>query len=375
MEQQTIHKRLYWAALILAIYVLFLLSAQLLTAKSASERASYTAAVATLPGRFHEPMSFYELEYMVELLQALQLGGDVSALGVKHLAPPLAEVLGEDRFDMDATLALLEDKRVRPALAKVELLAAKVERANERRGRIWSYLPWGSIAGIFAILLFLGQAWRRSRSKLTDNISIIDEPGEAPAPETFEEYLQKVIDEEFAFTGFKGKLNCTGFDKVTLPQELMAAVETAAEQLVRNSVEHGGRASEDRLMADKPEFLGIDVSLSENDSHYELVVRDDGEGIDETEVVLRAIKLGLLSAEDARRIPRGQGLKYIFMPGYSGEKQAFGVSENSIGLDEVRRIVKQNGGTTGLLNLPGSHCQFTMRFAKEPINPDTPPVS
>jgi chemosensory pili system protein ChpA (sensor histidine kinase/response regulator) len=94
-------------------------------------------------------------------------------------------------------------------------------------------------------------------------------------------------------------------------------------------------------------------------------VRDDGEGIDETDVLLRAVKLELISAEQARKVPKGQGVKYIFMPGYSGEKQAFGVAENSISLDQIRRKVKRHGGSISLQNLPGSYCQLSVRFLKD----------
>lgn len=364
LDLTTLNKRLYWSALVLAAFVLLTLCLQLVTVKGAAERTRYVAAVATLPGQLHEPVSTYTIQHIAGLLQSLQLGGDLSGLGVTQPVPSLDIVLGEDRFDMDSTLALLEDKRIRPARAKIELLVAKVERANQRRGRLLSYLPWASIAGVLAILLFVSQAWWRSRSTLIDNIAAVDEPIVALESEAFDDYLAKVLDEEMAFTGFRAKLNCLGFDQVTLPSELVLPIETAAEQFLRNSIEHGGRLSEDRLMSHKPEFLSVDVSLTETDSEYQLTVRDDGEGIDETEVVLRAIKLGLLTAEAARKIPKGQGIKYIFMSGYSGEKQAFGVSENSIGLDQVRRLVKQSGGVTGLQNSPGTYCQFTIRFNK-----------
>lgn len=369
MELQTIHKRLYWSALALAAYVILLLAIQLATTKKSSELASYSAAVSTLPGRFHEPMSRYELATVAQALRALQAGGDLGVFGLPYSAPSLATVLGEDRFDMDATLALLDDGRIRPALAKVELLATKVQRVNERRGRILAYLQWLSLAGVFLIVLFISNAWWRSRTSLTDNISAAEEPEEDESAQTFNDYLQKVLEEEVAFTGFAAKLNCKGFDEVILPSDLLSPIETAAEQLVRNSIEHGGRALEDRLMAGKSEHLNIDVHLTEHDNHYELVVRDDGEGIDETEVVLRAIKLELLSAENAREIPPGQGIKYIFLPGYSGEKQAFGVSQNSISLDKLRRMIKLHGGTIGLQNLPGKYCQFTIKFAKPKDQP------
>ncbi|MFT6006673.1 MAG: sensor histidine kinase regulating citrate/malate metabolism [Pseudoalteromonas tetraodonis] len=81
-------------------------------------------------------------------------------------------------------------------------------------------------------------------------------------------------------------------------------------------------------------------------------------------VLERVLGLKLLSKKAISSVSQGQGIKFIFLRGYHEVKQAFGVSENTMGLYEVRRLIQSEGGRISVKNAPESFCQFTIRFNK-----------
>jgi signal transduction histidine kinase len=342
--------------------------AHLAVSKSNAQAAAYSAAIATLPSRLHESMSDYEIQRLIEILNEVKTGGDLLILGSSLRSVPLAEVLGDDRFDMASTLSLLADKRIRPTQAKLELLITKVERRQARQVKFFVYLHWLALFGAGCLVIYLSYCWWATRSKLAANIAVADQAlhiaAEPITATSYVDYLQSVVNEEIAFTGFAARLECSDFAESELPADLLETIEIALEQLVRNSIEHGGRTAEQRLMAGKAEYLRIDLSFVESETDYTVVVRDDGEGIDEMTVLQRVLDLRLLPKQAISSVSKGHGIKYIFLRGYHEAKQAFGVSENSIGLYDVRSLVQSRGGRITVKNSPGSFCQFSIRFDK-----------
>jgi hypothetical protein len=88
---------------------------------------------------------------------------------------PIAEILGQDRFDMQSILSLLTGKRLRPAQAKLELLVAKVERKQARQVRFFIYLHWSALFGVGCLLAYLTYCWWATLSKLVANIGVADQ--------------------------------------------------------------------------------------------------------------------------------------------------------------------------------------------------------
>jgi two-component system chemotaxis sensor kinase CheA len=121
--------------------------------------------------------------------------------------------------------------------------------------------------------------------------------------------------------------------------------------LVRNALDHGAEAPEDRLAAGKPEQAHIAISAFHHGGNVVIEVRDDGRGLDTERIRQKAIKMGLLPL-DAR--PSVEDLHaLIFAPGLSTASQVSDISGRGVGMDVVKSNVESLNGTIVFSSTPG----------------------
>jgi len=161
------------------------------------------------------------------------------------------------------------------------------------------------------------------------------------------------------------QLTTSGFDSVSLPDEIEEKMSSIAIQLARNAVVHGGESQEERVSKSKPDFLALNVNLSETHRGYELIVRDDGKGIDEKSVFKRAVELGLAQEEEIGSATFTSCLKYLFHSGFSNETEASLDAGRGVGLPLVRTILKESKGKISVTSQKESYCQFHIILPSE----------
>jgi two-component system chemotaxis sensor kinase CheA len=141
----------------------------------------------------------------------------------------------------------------------------------------------------------------------------------------------------------------TELDKAVADRLLPALI-----QLVRNAVDHAIETPEERAAAGKPRTGTVRVSCLEvAGNHIELVVSDDGRGIDRDAVARRAHH----PIEDDVAL-----LAVLTTPGFSTRQVATTTSGRGLGMDIVRRItVGDLGGELAMTTQPGHGTTFTLR--------------
>lgn len=129
----------------------------------------------------------------------------------------------------------------------------------------------------------------------------------------------------------------------------------AIVHLIRNAVDHAIEPSADRVAAGKPPGGLLQVSCSERaNTQLELVISDDGRGIDSAEIARRA----------GSPVPQGDAelLELICRPGFSTRDRATTTSGRGMGMDIVRRItVDELGGELSMTSVRGSGTTFRLR--------------
>ncbi|HSR96203.1 MAG TPA: ATP-binding protein [Kofleriaceae bacterium] len=128
----------------------------------------------------------------------------------------------------------------------------------------------------------------------------------------------------------------------------------ALVHLVRNAVDHAIEPGDEREARGKPRVGTVQVRCHDVGGHrLELVVRDDGRGIDRREVARRA---GRPVDDDADL------LDVLTAPGFSTRDVATRTSGRGLGMDIVRRIATADlGGELALWTEPGQGTAFTLR--------------
>jgi|CXWL01.1.fsa_nt_gi signal transduction histidine kinase len=143
-----------------------------------------------------------------------------------------------------------------------------------------------------------------------------------------------------------------------VPAPYRRLVREVAIQLVRNAVVHGLEAPALRRTRGKPALGTVQLALNRhgddgsNGSLFELVVQDDGGGLDLPRLRAKASTLGVAatSPEELSEL--------IFRPGFSTATQVDLHAGRGVGLDLVRSSVEAVGGRVVVHSQPGRFCAF-----------------
>ncbi|MGJ5675941.1 MAG: response regulator [Nostochopsis sp.] len=131
--------------------------------------------------------------------------------------------------------------------------------------------------------------------------------------------------------------------------------------LLRNAFDHGVEPPEIRRQQGKPEQGVIEICAYHRGSQTVIEVRDDGRGLNLQKIHIKAVQLGLLSADNTS-ITSNQLLEILFQPGFSTTDQVNEISGRGIGLDIVRSQLQALNGSVTVQSLPGQGTTFILKI-------------
>lgn len=114
--------------------------------------------------------------------------------------------------------------------------------------------------------------------------------------------------------------------------------------MIRNALDHGIEAREDRIRAGKPPVGTIALNAFQKGNQVILEVEDDGRGIDPKELTAVAVKRGVLTPDEARDISAREALALVFRPGFTTREEATDLSGRGVGMDVVKTNIGKLGG-------------------------------
>jgi two-component system chemotaxis sensor kinase CheA len=147
-----------------------------------------------------------------------------------------------------------------------------------------------------------------------------------------------------------------------LDRTIIEQIRDPLVHLLRNSVDHGIEPPDERRAVGKEEKGSILLSAYQEQSHIIIVVEDDGSGIDAARVIEKAVSSGLITAEEAGRMPEGEAQNLIFAPGLSTAKKVTEVSGRGVGMDVVRNNIESLGGSVHVESRQGEGSRFMIRL-------------
>jgi chemosensory pili system protein ChpA (sensor histidine kinase/response regulator) len=131
------------------------------------------------------------------------------------------------------------------------------------------------------------------------------------------------------------------------------------EHLLRNSVVHGIEQAQQRLSLGKSETGRVMISAALTGNELQLIVQDDGRGLNLQRIRQRAVEAGLLQADDD--LDERALSTLIFAPGLSTATEVTALSGRGIGMDAVRAELHALGGQIEVESEVGQGCRFTLR--------------
>jgi two-component system chemotaxis sensor kinase CheA len=143
--------------------------------------------------------------------------------------------------------------------------------------------------------------------------------------------------------------------EVELDRAVAERLKDPLVHLVRNAVDHGIEMPPERMAAGKPEAGLIIVSAALKGAQVEIVIIDDGRGLDRERIREEARARGLAVSAEDRDL-----LALVFHPGLSTARALTAVSGRGVGLDIVKSQVNALHGTVGLESVAGVGTTFTL---------------
>lgn len=135
-------------------------------------------------------------------------------------------------------------------------------------------------------------------------------------------------------------------DNIRIENKACDLMNNVFSHLLRNSVDHGIELPQERLEAGKPESGRIDIETQEKSDHLEIVLRDDGKGINLTRLQQKGIENGVFAENDQPTAEQIASL--IFYSGVSTKEAVSSISGRGVGMDAVKQFLLQNGGDISL---------------------------
>lgn len=149
-------------------------------------------------------------------------------------------------------------------------------------------------------------------------------------------------------------------DAVELDRALANGLAEPLVHLMRNALDHGIEAPEQRQAAGKPAPGVIRIEASRADGQVIVKFSDDGAGIDPAAVRTKAAARGLLSADATASLADAEALALVFRPGLSMRDTVTELSGRGMGLDIVKHVVEAAGGSVEVSSTAGHGSTFTL---------------
>jgi two-component system chemotaxis sensor kinase CheA len=159
--------------------------------------------------------------------------------------------------------------------------------------------------------------------------------------------------------GKKVELKLSG-EQTELDKTVMEKIGDPLVHLVRNSLDHGIEAPDIRRSQGKPEVGQIHLEAYHQGGNIVIEISDDGAGLNRQRIAAKAYERGLV-AEDVE-LDEDRILDLIFDPGFSTADTVSDVSGRGVGMDVVRRNIRDLGGNVEVRSQPGQGSRFTIRL-------------
>ncbi len=149
-------------------------------------------------------------------------------------------------------------------------------------------------------------------------------------------------------------------EQTELDKTVMEKIGDPLVHLVRNSLDHGIEDPQTRLAAGKNEVGTITLNAYHQGGFIMIEISDDGAGLPKDKLLQKAIEKGLVSEQE--NLPDEKIYDLIFHPGFSTADQVSDISGRGVGMDVVRKNIKELGGNVDVTTEEGRGTTFTIRL-------------
>ena len=151
-------------------------------------------------------------------------------------------------------------------------------------------------------------------------------------------------------------------EETELDRNVVEAIYDPLVHMVRNAVDHGLESPLDREKLGKNRVGHISVSAEHRGNGIQIMIEDDGSGIDKNIIIQKALEKGLIAEDSVTEMTDREIYNLLFLPGFSTAKKVTEVSGRGVGLDVVRKNIDEIHGKVEVDSVLGKHTRFIIRL-------------
>lgn len=161
--------------------------------------------------------------------------------------------------------------------------------------------------------------------------------------------------------GKKVKLEVIGAE-TKVDRDILERLDSPLTHILRNAIDHGVEPPAERNDAGKPEQATVKLEARHRAGTLSVTITDDGRGIDLEALRRRVVERGVLEADVVERLSEPELLECIFLPGLSTAKTVTDLSGRGVGLDVVKTVVQEVGGSLRVHTDAGRGTSFHLQL-------------
>lgn len=148
----------------------------------------------------------------------------------------------------------------------------------------------------------------------------------------------------------------------SIDRDILEQLDAPLGHLLRNAVDHGLESPEERRAAGKPAEGVIRLEARHHAGLLQIIVSDDGRGIDLNALRQATVDRGFTTAEAVHNLSEAELLEFLFLPGFSMKATLSDISGRGVGLDAVQAMVRQMRGQVEIGSRLGGGTRFQLQL-------------
>lgn len=159
------------------------------------------------------------------------------------------------------------------------------------------------------------------------------------------------------------EINFTIFGQDTeMDRNVIDEISDPLMHIIRNALDHGIETPAERTASGKPITGNVTLGAKYEGNSIVISVRDDGRGLDKAKIKEKAIRKGIITAEEAANLPERKIFDLIMLPGFSTSETVSDISGRGVGMDVVKRSIDALRGSVIIRSEEGKGSEFLIRI-------------
>jgi two-component system chemotaxis sensor kinase CheA len=175
--------------------------------------------------------------------------------------------------------------------------------------------------------------------------------------ETLIPTMERVVRDVARASHKQAQLIVRGAD-VELDKRVLEDLKDPLVHLLRNSVDHGIEEPEVRAAMGKDEIGTVTVAVTQRGGNVQIVVADDGKGLDAEAIKRSSVNKGLIQQHEADTMSDEETYLLIFNAGMSTKEEVTAVSGRGVGMDVVKSQLETLQGRINVKSVAGEGTEF-----------------